>query len=119
MCMLTIDNPPLAYYLCLFSNLILAFGLIGENMKYLNRQLIHYTVFHVLLLLLILNKNYNQPIFLNPILYKPGYSSSEAPAKRVILYLLEDVGVEEVRVQKNYNHCQFFHKHTYFIYMDI
>ena len=112
--MLTIDNPDLAYYLYLFSNLILAIlflSPIGENMKYLNRQLIHYTVFHVLLLLLILNKNYNQPIFLNPMLYKPGYSSSEAPAKRVILYLLEDVGVEEVRVQKNYKHSQFFHKH--------
>ena len=41
-------------------------------------------------------------MFLNPMLYKPGYSSSEAPANRVILYLLEDVGVEEVRAQKNY-----------------
>ena len=49
-------------------------------------------------------------MFLNPMLYKPGYSSSEAPANRVILYLLEDVGVEEVRAQKNYKHCQFFHQ---------
>ena len=96
-------------------------------MKYLSRQLIHYTVFHVLLLLLILNKNYKQPIFSNPMLYKPGYSSSEAPAKRVILYLLEDVGVEEVSTflpmhenQKKFGpnifiwskqvHYDFFHK---------
>ena len=82
-------------------------------MKYLNRQLIHYTVFHVLLLLLILNKNYKQPIFSNPMLYKPGYSSSEAPAKRVILYLLEEVGVEEVRAQNNHNHVFTVQTHLF------
>ena len=47
-------------------------------------------------MLFVLNKSYNQPVFLNSNLYKPGYASGEVPAKRVILYLLEEFDSIEV-----------------------
>ena len=47
-------------------------------------------------MLFVLNKSYNQPVFLNSNLYKPGYASGEVPAKRVILYLLEELEPFEV-----------------------
>ena len=47
-------------------------------------------------MLFVLNKSYNQPVFLNSNLYKPGYASGAVPAKRVILYLLEEFDSIEV-----------------------
>ena len=57
----------------------------------LGKQVAYYLSFHFLLMLFVLNKSYNQPVFLNSNLYKPDYASGEVPAKRVILYLFEEL----------------------------
>ena len=62
----------------------------------LGRQVAYFISFHFLLMLFVLNKSYNQPVFLNSNLYKPGYAFGEVPAKRVILYLLEEFDSIEV-----------------------
>ena len=76
-------------------------NLISEIMTCFDRQVAYYLVLHFLLLLLVLNKSNNQPLFLNSNLYKPEYAFGEVPAKRVILYLLEDFEALEVINRSN------------------
>ena len=65
-------------------------------MNHFGKQVAYYLGFHLLISLFILNKSYNKPLFLHSNLYKPEYVSGEVPAKRVILYLLEDFQTLEV-----------------------